>query len=140
MASAEPRRTTMYRDKPRKPSLPLITKDDDDKWREAVALLNELKLPVCRPSRSQLKSGRVNYYPATGTVTDDNFPRALPEHGLGALRRYLTRGQERVPRNASFSTKEPQSRAADPKPPDLIITDPQPPAADVANIELIITE
>jgi hypothetical protein len=38
-------------------------KDDDDNWRKAVAVFNELKLLVCRPIRWQLKSRRVNYYP-----------------------------------------------------------------------------
>ena len=86
----------MYRQNPRKPSLPLMTSTNG----ERRSPFNELKLPVRRPSRWQLKSRQVNYYPATGTVTDDNFPRALPNTGWGALRRYLTRGREQVPQRS----------------------------------------
>jgi hypothetical protein len=75
-------------------------KDDDDNWRKAVAVFNELKLLVCRPIRWQLKADALTTTRQVEPVTDDHFPRALPEHGLEALRRYLTRGRERVPHAA----------------------------------------
>jgi hypothetical protein len=126
-------------------------KDDDDNWRKAVAVFNELKLLVCRPIRWQLKSRRVNYYPASGTVTDDRFPRALPEHGLEALRRYLTRARERVPHAARPKPMATEAALCDlvvevsapshgnTGPHDLIFENPQPRAAFRRTLSLILT-
>jgi hypothetical protein len=77
-----------------KTGLEITTDEDDDTWREAVALLRRLKVRFWRPNKFQLKIGDASYYPGKGTIYVDLNPKALPERGLKALEKYLSRGKQ----------------------------------------------
>jgi hypothetical protein len=109
-------------------SLPLITDDDDDKWKEAVARLRQLKVRFWRPNPYQLKIGAVSYYPGKGTIHIDGDKRSFPEHGLRALELLLTKGKSASGSGKSNAKPQPGPAADSPiiiNEPDLIIEEPE---------------
>lgn len=60
----------------------------EPEFEEVKRLLTELSVPYIRVTKHQIKIGEINYYPITGTITRDNFPR-LNVKGIEALRAAL---------------------------------------------------
>jgi len=75
-------------------SLPLINPNDAPEMKQAIDMLEKLGVAFRRPTRWQLKVGRISFYPQKGTIFIDDDTQALPEGGLEALRRLLPGGDK----------------------------------------------
>lgn len=72
-----------------KQKLPLEQKDDTPEMVEAIRSGKAAGLNLKRCSVHQLKSGRVNFWPATGRIYIDQGPK-VSERGLAAFIRLAT--------------------------------------------------
>lgn len=61
----------------------------DDAMAAAEAWLRRAGIRFTRKTNFQLKIGRVNYYPARGTIFVDGDPAQRPARGLAALEQVL---------------------------------------------------
>lgn len=73
--------------KPRPETYP----EDSEATRETLAWLRTQRLPFIRCSRYHIRIGDLNFYPDKGTIYRSDDLGALPETGLTALQRLLTR-------------------------------------------------
>lgn len=67
-----------------KSDLTLNHRGDSEKITAAVDEALKRGLPLTRPDGHQVKSGRVNFWPNTGTITIDGY-RKIKERGLDAF-------------------------------------------------------
>lgn len=75
----------------RKPKgLPLQSGNDTPDMVSAIKALQKRGVSVWRPSAHQLKVGNLNYWPGTGRITRDAFPK-ITDQGLDALLEMLPR-------------------------------------------------
>ncbi len=72
-------------------SRPETYPEDSEDTREAVAWLRDQRVSFVRCSRYHIRIGDLNFYPDKGTIYRSNDLGALPDTGLAALQRLLTR-------------------------------------------------
>ena len=68
----------------RKPKSSIERKEDSEEMKEAIRRIGATGLPLVRCSAHQLKSGHVNYWPASGRIFIDRMPK-VQERGLEAF-------------------------------------------------------
>jgi hypothetical protein len=75
--------------KSRKPLLPTRQPGDSKAFNNANDMLESIGVRYSRPTRYQLKIGKINYYPATGKTHIDGYSKAQSKRGLEALKALL---------------------------------------------------
>lgn len=75
--------------KPKKPSLRTREPGDPTYFNNANDMLEALGVRYRRPDRHQLKIGKINYYPKSGSIHIDGHSKPQPKRGLDALQTLL---------------------------------------------------
>jgi hypothetical protein len=68
----------------RKSSISLRQPGDSERWQATADWVEAEQIAAVRPTKSQLKVGRMNFYPDKGTIHEDGQP-AIRDRGLHAF-------------------------------------------------------
>lgn len=69
----------------RKSSISLRQPEDSERWQATADWIEAEQIAAVRPTKSQLKVGRMNFYPDKGTMHEDGQP-AMTVRGLSAFK------------------------------------------------------
>jgi len=98
----------------------LFRPGDQERMVEAARyLLRNNRIPIRRPSHTQLKVGRLNFWPQSGKIYRDGDLKSLPEQGLAAFAQALGWPEPGSPEDGAWAREREARRAAIPTPSDV---------------------